>query len=443
MTSPTNDNKVAGSKGAATAIGGWTLFGVIVIALIFGGLGGWGATAPLSGAVVAPGSVIVDTNAKAIQHLEGGIVGDIRVRDGDAVEEGSVLIALDETQPRATLQIVRASLDEELAKEARLKAERDGTEMVIFAKTLLDRADNSEIQALLDGQNGIFEARRRTRAGTTQILEERIGQLREEIVGLRAQQASVEKQSELIAEELKGLMQLYERGQTTLPRILALQREAARLDGQKGSLIASVARAGRTIGETQLQILQQDKAFQEEVVAELRDVQASTAELRERLVAAEDTLRRTTITAPVGGKVVRLAVHAPGAVIRPGDTVLEIVPTDDRLLVEVQVAPQDVDNVALGQPANVRFTAFKQRTTPTVEGAVTYVSPDSMTDERTGMSYFLARIDVPEESLVDVSEEPMQPGMPAEAMIRTGERTAIDYLTQPIVESMNRAWRED
>ena len=318
MTSPTNDNKVAGSKGAATAIGGWTLFGVIVIALIFGGLGEWGATVPLSGAVVAPGSVIVDTNAKAIQHLEGGIVGDIRVRDGDAVEEGSVLIALDETQPRATLQIVRASLDEELAKEARLKAERDGTETVIFAKPLLDRADNSEIQALLDGQNGIFEARRRPRAGTTQILEERIGQLREEIVGLRAQQASVEKQSELIAEELKGLMQLYERGQTTLPRILALQREAARLDGQKGSLIASVARAGRTIGETQLQILQQDKAFQKEVVAELRDVQASTAELRERLVAAEDTLRRTTITAPVGGKVVRLAVARAGGGDPPG-----------------------------------------------------------------------------------------------------------------------------
>lgn len=443
MTSQTNDNKAPGTKAAPTAIGGWAFFGAIVIALIFGGLGGWGATAPLSGAVVAPGSVIVDTNAKAIQHLEGGIVGEIRVRDGDAVEAGSVLIALDETQPRATLQILRASLDEELAKEARLKAERDGAETLTFATALLERANDPEIQALLDGQTGIFEARRRTRDGTTQILEERVGQLLEEIVGLRAQQASVEKQSEFIAEELKGLMQLYERGQTTLPRILALQREEARLEGQKGSLIASIAQAERSIGETQLQVLQQDKAFQEEVVAELRDVQASTAELRERLVAAEDTLTRATITAPVSGKVVRLAVHAPGAVIRPGDTVLEIVPTDDRLLVEVQVAPQDIDNVGLGQPANVRFTAFKQRTTPTVEGSVTYVSPDSMTDERTGLSYFLARIDVPEESLVDVSEEPMQPGMPAEAMIRTGERTAIDYLTQPIIESMNRAWRED
>jgi HlyD family type I secretion membrane fusion protein len=420
----------------------WVVAGGTVIALAFGGMGGWAATVPLASAIIAKGHVTVDTNRKHVQHLEGGIVADLRVRDGDVVKENEVLIRLDDTRAKASLAIVASAYREELAKEARYIAERDEKDTIEWPEDLRNAARDPALTALLTSQQAIFESRRETLRGETDILGERIRQLEEEIEGLTAQKAASEKQIELINEELKGLLDLYSRGQTTRPRILALQREAARLEGERGELIGKVARSRKAVGETKLEIIQKQKAFRNEVVSALRDVQAKVNDLRERFVAAQDVLERIDIRAPVAGKIVGLAVHSNGSVIKPAETILEIVPSDDRLLIEVQVEPQDIDNVAVRQEAEVRMLAFKQRTTPTLKGRVSYVSADALKNAQTGATFYLARIEVPETELKRLESQALQPGMPAQAMIQTGKRTAIAYMVQPILDSINRAWRE-
>lgn len=420
----------------------WIVIGGVVIAVAFGGMGGWAATVPLASAVIATGQVTVDTNRKQVQHLEGGIVADLRVRDGDVVKRNEVLIRLDDTRAKASLAIVAAAYREELAKEARYIAERDGKDRIDWPRDLRTPANDPVLKALLTSQQTIFESRRETLRGETDILGERISQLEEEIEGLSAQKNASEKQIELIKEELKGLLDLYSRGQTTRPRILALQREAARLDGERGELIGKIARSRKAVGETKLEIIQKQKAFRNEVVAGLRDVQAKVNDLRERFVAARDVLERIDIRAPVAGKIVGLAVHASEAVIKPAETILEIVPSGDRLLIEVQVEPQDIDNVAIGQKAEIRMLAFKQRTTPTLKGTVSYVSADALKHAQTGATFFLTRIEVPEAEQKRLEGQVLQPGMPAEAMIQTGKRTALAYIVQPILDSMNRAWRD-
>lgn len=435
-------------RGGATApmrtrVWPWVLTGVGVIAIAFGGVGAWGATVPLASAVVASGLVTVDTNRKQIQHLEGGIVADLFARNGDTVAGGDVLIHLDGTKAKAQLAIVQAAYREELAKEARLIAERDGKETIDWPEEFNTPHGDPDVAALRRSQTAIFESRRDTLAGETEILQERVGQLNQEIEGLTAQRSSTDKQIEFITEELKPLQGLFDRGHTTKQRLLALEREAARLEGERGSLTADIARARKAIGETRLEILQKRKAFLNDVVSTLRDVQSKVIDLRERMIAAQDVLRRLDIRAPVSGKIVNMTVHGEDAVIKGGETILEIVPSGDRLLVEVRVRPQDIDNVAIGQPADVRMLAFKQRTTPTLTGGVSYVSADALTSRENDATFYLARIRVPEAELARLRGLDLQPGMPAEVMIRTGERTAIAYMLQPIVDSMNRAWREE
>ena len=420
----------------------WIVTGATVIALAFGGMGGWAATVPLASAIIAKGHVTVDTNRKQVQHLEGGIVADLRARDGNVVKENEVLIRLDDTRAKASLAIVASAYREELAKEARYIAERDDKDAIEWPNDLKQPTRDPSLTALLASQQTIFESRRETLRGEIDILGERIRQLEEEIDGLTAQKAASEKQIELINEELKGLIELYKRGQTTRPRILALQREAARLEGERGELIGKAARSRKAVGETKLEIIQKRKAFHNEVVSALRDVQAKVTDLHERFVAAQDVLERIDIRAPVAGRVVGLAVHANGAVIKPAETIMEIVPSDDRLLVEVQVEPQDIDNVALGQDAEVRMLAFKQRTTPTLKGIVSYVSADALKNAQTGATFYLARIEVPEAELKRLGSHVLQPGMPAQAMIQTGKRTALVYMVQPMLDSINRAWRD-
>lgn len=422
---------------------GWIFGGICAICIVFGGVGGWGATAPLASAVIAGGQVTVDTKRKRVQHLEGGIVAELRVRDGDKVRAGDVLVRLDDTRARATLSIVRGSLHEALAKEARLIAERDGEETATWPDALLSEQDDPAVRTLLRSQQTIFDSRRATLAGETQILAERIEQLKQEIAGLGAQRTSKDRQISFIQKELKVLLDLLRRGQTTQRRVLALQREAARLEGEQGELTADIARSEKAIGETRLEVIQKQRTFRNEVVSELRDVQAKIHDLRERSVAARDVLERIEVRAPVAGKIVGLTVHAVDSVVKPGDTILEIVPSDDLLLVEVQVQPHDIDNVSIGQEAEVRFLAFKQRDTPTLHGSVTYVSADAMHNQHDGTTFYAARIEVSEEELQRLRGETLQPGMPAEVMIRTGERTALKYLIQPIIDSMNRAWREE
>ncbi len=438
-----NEPRPEKSIPVVTRVWPWVVAGLGAIALAFGGVGGWGATVPLASAVIATGQVTVDTNRKQVQHLEGGIVDRLHVRDGDYVKAGAVLIRLDDTRARASLSIAASAYREELAKEARYVAERDQQEGIAWPKLIQEQSGDPAVAGLIRSQQAIFESRRETLRGETEILEERIRQLDQEIDGLAAQKSASRKQINLIQEELDSLLELLERGQTTRPRILALQREAARLEGENGEFTANIAKARKAIGETRLEIIQKQKAFRNEVVATLREVQAKIHDLRERHIAAQDVLQRIDIRAPVSGKIVGLSVHAEDAVIKGGETILELVPSGDPLLFEVQVQPQDIDNVVIGQEAEVRILAFKQRTTPTLKGAVSYVSADALTNPQDGVPFYVARIRVPESELQRLEGQDMQPGMPAEVLIRTGERTALAYMMQPIIDSMNRAWREE
>ncbi|MPZ11264.1 MAG: HlyD family type I secretion periplasmic adaptor subunit [Kiloniellaceae bacterium] len=416
--------------------------GLAVVCFTFGGFFGWAAYAELSSAVIASGTVMVDSNRKAIQHMEGGIVKEILVRNGDAVATGALLLRLDETRARASLAIVQSKLDQALASEARLLAEREGAESIVVPAAFAGREAAPQLQEILHGQESQFQARRETLLGETGIYEQRIAQIDEQITGFRAQQQSKSRQIELIEEELAGLKTLLAKGFAEKPKVLALEREAARLGGERGELIAEIASAKTSISEAKLQILQLRKDFREQVEQELREVRAEILDLRERVAAASFVLDHLEVRAPEDGVVVGLQVHAHGQVVRPGQTMLEMVPVDDQLVVEAKVRPVDIDNLAIGLEADVLFTAFPQRTTPRLLGSVVYVSADRFEDERSGEAYYLARVSVSEAEAARLGERKLHPGMPADVMIKTGARTALDYLVQPLRDSIMRAWRE-
>ena len=417
-------------------------FGFFIVAVLFLGIGLWSATAYLSSAVVSQGVVTVDSNRKKIQHLEGGVVKEILVRDGDVVKANAPLVVLDETRPKANYEILRGNYDSFRATEARLLAERDRVGKISFPKDLLDNK-KSEIAELIQGQKNLFIARRESMLGETTILKQRIKQLQEEISGLDAQIVSKERQIKLIKEELGGLSSLFKKGHASKPRMLALQREEAKLIGEKGELVSRKARANKSIGETKLSILQGEQKFRERVVTELREVRTRIVDLAERVAAAKSVLGQLVIRAPVSGTVVNLTVHSKRAVISAGQAVLEIVPEKDKLVIEARVQPVDVDTLVIGQEAEIRILAFKQRTNSSLNGIFTYISADRLTDNRTGESYYQAKIKVPENEISSLNGKQLLPGMPAEVIIKTGSRTALQYLLQPILDSMNRAWRED
>lgn len=377
----------------------WILFGLFWVVMIFAGFGGWAATAPISSAVIAQGTITVDSKRKLVQHLEGGIIQTLLVRDGNVVAAGDGLVKLDPTRPRAMLSILSSSLYKELASEARLIAERDGSAKISYPQELMAEAGQSDIQALIEGQNSIFKARRDSLDGESAILQQRIAQLQDEIKGLTAQQEAKQHQMSFIEEELDGLKKLMSLGQTTKPRILALERNAAELKGEEGKLLSDIARAKKSVGETKLEIIQRKKDFQKIVAEELEAVQSRLRDLQERMVAARDVLKRIEITAPVSGTVVNMAVHTVGAVIKPGETILEIVPGKDSLIAEVSVRPQDIDNVTIGQETAIRLLAFKQRTTPLLNGEVSYVSADSLENQTSNQQFYVARIRIPEKEL--------------------------------------------
>jgi HlyD family type I secretion membrane fusion protein len=414
-----------------------------VFVTIFILLGGWAATASISGAVIAQGMVAIDGKRKPIQHLEGGIVKILSVKDGDNVRAGQVLLELEPVRARAGVGIIEGALSKALASEARLFAERDESRDIAYPTELLTNADWPEFARLVESQNAMFETRRASLKGEVEILEQRIEQIGEERKGLGAQQEAKAHQSRLIAEELDGLRGLLERGQTTKPRVLALERQAAALRGEEGELAASIARLHKNIGETRLEIIQRRKDFQKAVTEEMQRVQAELRDLRERAVAARDMLDRINVTAPVSGIVVNMAVHTVGAVIKPGEIMMEIVPGQNDLIVEVPIRPQDIDNVSVGQDATVRLLAFKQRVTPLLTGRVTYISADSLEDKATRQPYFIAHIAAPKDEIAKLGDLKLVPGMQTEVMIATGHRTAFRYLIQPIVDSMNRAMREE
>jgi HlyD family secretion protein len=406
------------------------------------GVGGWAATAVISGAVVASGSVVVDSNVKKVQHPTGGIVGELRVRDGDRVHAGDVVVRLDETVTRANLAIVTKGLGEMMARKARLESERDGLDTITFPAQLVAEADDPDRTAAMDSERKLFNLRKAARSGQKAQLRERVAQLGEEITGLAAQQNSKAKEIALIERELAGVRELWKQNLVQLTRLTALEREAARLDGERGQLVAAAAQAKGKIAETTLQILQIDQDIASDVAKELREVDGKIGELVERKVAAEDQLKRTDIRAPQDGTVFELAVHTVGGVITAGDPIMLIVPEADNLSVEVKVNPQDIDQLQLNQKAILRFSAFNIRTTPEIEGVVTRISADTSTDQRTGQSYYTVRIAMPADQIERLGEVKLLPGMPVEAFMQTRDRTMLSYLIKPLHDQFLRAFRE-
>ena len=419
--------------------------GLGVVIGVFGGLALWSVAAPIDSAVIATGQVVVESNRKTIQHLEGGVIGEIFVREGQLVDEGEVLVRLDSTVYGANLSLIDSQLTELYARRARLVSERDGADAVVDATGLEAVLARSEFAAVFSGQQRLFHARRATKTRQISLLEERIVQQEKRINGYRSEIASVTAQLKLIRDELESIRELYEKGFAPLTRLRALERESERLSGQRGSLNASVAEADSIASEARLEIERLREAAREEAIAELRDTAVSIAELEERRVTAADALSRTEVRAPQSGRVIGLAVHTVGGVIGPGVELMEIVPEGDRLEVAARVSPSDIDKVRAGQDAVIRFSAFGVRSTPEADGRVRHVSADSLTDQVTGAPYYLVLIDLPEPD--ELSEllrgEPLVPGMPTDAFIRTGKRPAISYLLRPLTDALARSMRED
>lgn len=418
------------------------VFGLAAVMLIAGGIGGWAATTEISGALIAPGSVVVESNAKKVQHPTGGVVGEIAVTNGMSVTAGDILVRLDETMTRANLKIVSKTLDEMTTRRARLRAERDGASEMSWPSAFNERRQDEGIIELMADEQRLFELRSTTRLGQKRQLRERIAQLREEANGITAQQAAKSQELVLVNNELEGVRELWSKQLIQMNRLTALEREAARLDGERAQLIAAAAQGRGKISEIELQITQIDRELASEVGRELREIDGKAGEYAERKVAAEDQLRRIDIRAPISGTVHELNVHTVGGVISAGEQLMLIVPASERLSVEVRVSPQDIDQVRVGQTAALRFSAFSQRTTPEINGTVSRVSADVTTEQRTGITYYTARIAIGPDELARLGDVRLVPGMPVEAFIKTAERTVGSYLTKPLFDQVARAFRE-
>jgi HlyD family secretion protein len=422
-------------------IAGFTLMTVMV-----GGFGGWAATAQLAGAVVTPGVLVVESSVKKVQHPTGGVVGELLVKEGAEVQAGQVLMRLDDTVTRSTLGVVRSQLDELMAREARLLAEREGADAVEMPDELMARRSEKAVNSAVAGELKLFESRRTGRTGQRSQLRERVGQSQEEIVGLSALQQAKEREIGHIDDELIGVNELWRKQLVPMSRLKQLERDKARLEGERGQYIADIARARGKISETELQILQLDQDFQTDVLKDLRDTQGKIAELKERLTAAEDQLKRIDIRAPQAGIVHQLSVHTVGGVIANGETVMQIVPDSDNLVVEARVAPQDIDQIEVGAAAHVRIMAGNQRTAPDLAATVTLVSADLTHDPpsgtQPGAAYYLIRLSLPPAEIRKLDGLKLVPGMPAETYVQTYARTPLQYLLKPLNDQIARTFRE-
>lgn len=431
----------APAQGRTVSAGKYFLVGWLVIALVFGGLIGWSVLAPFEGAVMAHGSVGVDSRHKAIQHLEGGIVSEIAVRDGDHVEDGQLLLSLDGTPIRAQLDNIDARLVDLIAREARLIAERDDLPETQLRPLNPEIATLPGLAAAEANQSALFATRADSRETQVSILNQRISQLRESMSGIEAEMLSKIEQTRLIDDELTGLQALLREGLAQRPQVLALQREKSSLLGQIDALRAQNAATEVKIGETRLEILGNTEGFREEVIAQLNEVQTEIAALLSERAAARDRLQRLDIRAPRAGIVLGSRTHTVGGVIAPGDPVMHIVPDNDELVTLVQVMPQDIDKIYPGQPARLRFSAFDADKTPEVSATVKTISADTVQDPQTGANYYEVAIALPDQMPLGEGFE-IVPGMPVEAMMQTESRNVLSYLVKPLTDSMNRTFRE-
>ena len=431
-----------GLQGARRSIRLHLVAGLAVVAVLAGGLGGWASTQQISGALIAPGQIVVESNVKKVQHPTGGVVGELRARDGDVVKSGDIVVRLDDTVTKANLAIVTKNLDAALARAARLEAEQRGLDKISFPPQLADRAADPEVAAVIASESKLFDVRVTGRAGQKAQLSERIRQLKEEIEGLSAQERAKEQEIALVQQELSGVRDLYEKRLVQISRLTTLERDAARLNGERAQYIAARAQAKGKITETELQNSQVDRDVVSEVSKDLRETSDKIGELIERKVTAEDQLRRIDIRAPQDGIVEQSTVHTVGGVITAGDAIMLIVPQTDDLQVEAKVNPQDIDKLQVGQKTLLRLSAFNQRTTPELNGVVSRVSPDVTTEQRTGQSYYTIRVSMPPQEIARLGDVKLIPGMPVEAFVQTGERTLISYLMKPLSDQLMRTFRE-
>lgn len=415
--------------------------GYLILFLTFGLFGSWAVFAPLDSAALAPGVVTVKSYRKTVQHLEGGIVKALHVRDGDVVQAGDVLVELDGTQTLAELEMVRSQLIAARAMENRLMAERDGQERVEFAPTP-EGGDPRVIEAQ-ENERRIFTARRSSRLGEIDVLKKRKVQLEEQIRGFQDVIASKQELARSYQSEIGDLNELLKEGFVDKQRLLEQERSVTRLRSEVADLKSSIAQTRLQIGETELQIAQLEKNFVTEVVNQLAEVQTQVFDLSERLSAVQDRANRIQIRAPESGMVLGMKVHTVGGVVGPGTPLLDIVPASEDLIVEAQISPIDIDRIATGKLADIRFSAFKSATTPVIEGQLTHVSADRLVDEKTGMPYYLGRVELTEKGRKDLGELMLVPGMPAEVLLNTGERTLWNYLVQPATNAFARSLIED
>jgi HlyD family secretion protein len=412
------------------------------VAVMAGLFGGWAVLADLNGAIIAPATLVVESYSKKVQHRDGGIIGDILVKDGDRVTNGQDLVRLDNTDTKAELAIINGLLDENLIKRARLEAERDGSRTLNFPDEINARAADTELTKIITGQTKLLESRFQTLTGKKDQLNQQTGQLAEQISGIDAQIVSKKKQLELIREELKNLEKLQAQGLVPASRVLAMQREAARLDGDQGELAASRAEALSRIGQVKIQVLQIDDEARTQTLSELRDVEAKIVELKERSVASTSRLTRTVIKAPITGTIYQMAIHTVGGVIAPGETIMLIVPEADDLVLQAQVSPNDIDQVHEGQAAAIRFPALNARITPEVDATVMQVAADTVRADANSPPFYAVRLKIPAKELLKLGGSKLKPGMTAEAFIQTEARSPMSYLLRPLLDQFAHALRE-
>lgn len=417
--------------------------GLIICGFFFIGFGGWACLWDLQSAAVAQGVIAVDSRKQTVQHLEGGIISEILVEEGSKVKEGDVLIRLDKTRAKANAELVRGLYFQAIAEKARLVAERDKKDVIEFPEELTKEAGNTDIQEIITSQERLFKSRKDYVAGQKEILEQRRKQLNEEIRATTAQKLSATQQLALIKQEIVGVKELVDKGLERRPRLLQLERAAADITGNKGEYEGRIARAQQQIGEIDSQLGDLANKGANEVATSLRDTEAKIYDSSQKMLAANDVYERIDITSPRNGEVVNMRFHTTGGVIGPGQPIMDIVPSDDELIVEAQVRPNDINHITVGMPAQVRLVSYNRRAVPVVSASLMSISGDAIANDKTGMSYFLARVRVDDSELHHLKEVRLVPGMPAEVMLLTGHRTPIDYLIAPITSSFARALREE
>lgn len=436
ITEPKSVIPVASRTWLAPAAVGYA---TIVVAFVV--FGGWSAYARVDSAVIAQGVISVESNRKTVQHFEGGIIREIRVKENSFVQKDEVLFELDPTEARANVSMVRAQLDSALALEARLVAERDNAQSIPFPEELLARRDQPVTSASITDQQKQFEQRRDAVTGQMAILTSRIEQLNTEIGGLQQEAAATRRQLVAIDDELESKQELYTKKLIAKSQVLALEREKARLEGVVGRSVADTAKAEGSIGETKLQIQQIEKQFLEDVNSQILDARQKISDLRQRIVVANDVFSRLLVKAPLAGYVQNMKVFTQGAVIQSGQPLLDIIPVDEPLIVQARISPLDIESLHANSQAEVRFPSFKARDFPVIFGNVRSVSSDRFIDESNGQSYFLALIEV-DDSKIEHAQERLTAGLPAEVIVPTGERTVIQYLVDPLFDRLRKSFRE-